>query len=181
MEEDLALITRFKAGEMEAFEMLVKKYHNQIINTIFPLVGNVHDAEDITQEVFFKIYHRLDSFRAQAKFSSWLYRVSMNSAYDFLRKQKHKTISLENIDYADISDGKKPENIFTKDLVQDALNKIPFEFRTVIVLKEIDGLSYREIAEILKIRIGTVESRIYRARSMLKKIFIQKGVSKDEM
>ena len=178
MEEDLALIAKFKEGNMEGFEMLVKKYHNRIINIAHSLAANRNDAEDIAQEVFLKIYHTLHGFKAQAKFSSWLYRITVNAAYDYLRKNKHKTTSLDDIDYANISDNRNREDMLAKEAIQGALNKIPFDFRTTLVLKEIEGLSYQEIAEALKISIGTVESRIFRARQMLKKLLIQKETGK---
>src|SRR3989339_693536 len=102
MREDLELINRFLNGNREAFEMLVKKYQNRTINTAYSLVGNVSDAEDIAQDVFLKIYRSLGTFNAQAKFSSWLYRITVNTVYDFLRGHKHKAESLEETDCENI-------------------------------------------------------------------------------
>ena len=181
MEEDLEQIGRFKNGQMEGFEVLVKKYHNRVINIANSLVGNTSDAEDIAQEAFLKIYHKLDNFKAQAKFSSWLYRITLNTAYDHLRRQKHRTISLDEIDYTNIADKQSNQDILTKEVIQDALDKIPFDFRSALVLKELEDLSYEEIAQSLNVRIGTVESRIFRARKMLKEILIKRGVFKNEM
>ena len=96
MEDDLGLIERFKQGALEGFEMLVKKYHNRVINIAYSLAGNVHDAEDIAQETFIKVYHSLNTFKAQAKFSSWLYRITMNTAYDLLRRNKYKTVLMSD-------------------------------------------------------------------------------------
>lgn len=181
MEEDSGLIAKFKEGSLEGFEMLVKKYHNRVINIANSFVGNASDAEDIAQEAFLKVYHNLDGFKAKAKFSSWLYRVTVNTAYDFLRGQKHKMVSLDDIGIADIGDKKEPADILTKELIQEALSKIPFEFRSALILREIEGLSYEEISQALKIRLGTVESRIFRARKMLKGILKRKGALKNEM
>lgn len=176
MDADLGLINKFKGGLMEGFEMLVKKYHNRVINIANSLVGNTSDAEDIAQEAFLKVYRSLHSFNARAKFSSWLYRVTVNTAYDHLRKHTHKAASLDEIDYENIADTKNHEDVIAKDSMQDALRKIPFLFRSALILKEIEGLSYEEIAKTLSIRIGTVESRIFRARKMLKDILTKKGV-----
>ena len=181
-DKDLEFIERFKNGDLEGFEMLVKKYQDRVINIAYPLWGNACDAEDIAQEVFLKIYHRLNGFKAEAKFSSWLYRVTVNSTYDFLRKRRHKTASLEDIDSSEIVDKKiAPQDILACELIKDVLNKIPFEFRSALILKEIEGLYYEEIAQGLKIPTGTVEARIFRARQMLKNILLRKGVLKNEV
>jgi RNA polymerase sigma-70 factor (ECF subfamily) len=176
MEEDLGLIERFKEGALEGFEMLVKKYHNRVVNIAYSLVGNLSDAEDIAQETFIKVYHSLNTFKAQAKFSSWLYRITMNTAYDLLRRNKHKAAQLDDIDLSGISDKKDPADILSREVIQDALDKLPYNFRSTLVLREIEGLSYEEISQALNISIGTVESRISRARCMLKKILIKRGI-----
>lgn len=174
MDEDLGLINKFKAGQMEGFEMLVRKYHNRLINIAHSLTSNASDAEDIAQEAFLKVYHNLKDFRNQAKFSSWLYRITLNTAYDHLRKNKHKNASLDEMDYSRIPDNKNSEDVLAKETLRKALDKIPFDFRSALILKEIEGLSYEEIAQALKIRLGTVESRIFRARRMLKKLLTRK-------
>ncbi len=175
MDEDLELINKFKAGQMEGFEMLVKKYHNRVINIANSLSRHTSDAEDIAQEAFLKVYHNLDGFRNQSKFSSWLYRVTLNTAYDHLRKNRRKNYSLDEINYSNIANNKTSEDILAKETLQKALEKIPFDFRAALILKEIEGLSYKEIAQTLKIHIGTVESRIFRARTMLKNLLAEKG------
>lgn len=174
MDEDLGLINKFKAGQMEGFEMLVKKYHNRLVNIANSLTGNTSDAEDIAQETFLKVYRNLNDFRNQAKFSSWLYRITLNTAYDHLRKNKHKNASLDEMDYSRIPDNKTSEDVLAKETLRKALDKIPFDFRSALILKEIEGLSYEEIAQALKIRLGTVESRIFRARRMLKNLLTRK-------
>lgn len=179
MQEDLELINRFLSGEMEAFEMLVRKYQNRVINTAYSLAGNVSDAEDIAQDTFLKIYHGLDSFKAQAKFSSWLYRITVNTAYDFLRAHKHKAESLEEADCENIRAKENNPDLLTRELIQGALKEMPFYFRSVLTLREIEGLSYEEISQALKINIGTVESRLFRARKILKGILTRKEALKN--
>ena len=174
MDEDLELINKFKAGQMEGFEMLVRKYHNRVINIANSITGNASDAEDIAQEAFLKVYHNLSGFRNQAKFSSWLYRITLNTAYDHLRGNRRKNSSLDQIDYSHIADNKTSKDALAKETLRKALDKIPFDFRTALILKEIEGLSYEEISQALKIRLGTVESRIFRARAMLKNLLARK-------
>ena len=161
--------------------MLVKKYENLVTNVVYGLTGNRHDAEDLAQDVFMKVYHNINSFKGESKFSSWLYRVTVNSAYDALRRNKHKPVSLDEFENFDIADTKERGDLLAKELIQQALTKIPYEYRVTLVLKEIEGLSYQEIAESLKISIGTVESRIFRGRAMLKDILARKGVVKNEL
>lgn len=181
MKEDGELVQRFKNGELEAFEMLVKKYQITAVNIAYPLLNNRHDAEDIAQEAFIKVYQGIDSFRQDAQFSSWLYRIVVNTAYDFLRRKRYKAVSLDEIDYASVASPEKEEDFSAQELIRTALLKIPFAYRSALVLREIVGLSYAEIAQTLKINIGTVESRIYRARALLKKILLEKGGLKNEL
>ncbi len=174
MDEDLELINKFKAGQMEGFEMLVKKYQNRVINIANSLSRHASDAEDIAQEAFLKVYRNLNDFRNQAKFSSWLYRITVNTAYDHLRKNKRRNASLDEMDYSRIPDNKDSVDVLAQETLRQALDKIPFDFRSTLILKEIEGLSYEEIAQSLKIRLGTVESRIFRARGMLKNLLAKK-------
>jgi RNA polymerase sigma-70 factor (ECF subfamily) len=161
--------------------MLVKKYQNKAVNIAYSLTYNSANAQDIAQEAFLKIYHKIGAFRQQAKFSSWLYRIVVNTAYDFLRRNKQQNISIDEDPSLQIEDNRKSEDPLAKELVRNTLAKLPFEYRSAIVLKEIEGLSYQEIADCLKISIGTVESRIFRARQMMKEILVKKGVFADEV
>ena len=181
MDQDLELINQFKAGDLGGFEMLVKKYQNRAINIAYALNHNVANAQDIAQEVFLKIYNNIGSFRGQSKFSSWFYRIVVNTSYDFLRRNRNKNISIDDESCPEIADSRKCEDSLAKELVKEVLEKVPFEYRSAIVLKEIEGLSYQEIADTLKISIGTVESRIFRARKMMKDILVKKGVFANEL
>ncbi len=159
--------------------MLVKKYQNIAVNIAYSLTRNRMDAEDAAQESFLKIYGSINSFRGDSKFSSWLYRIVVNKAYDLLRKRKH-TVQLDEI--SEISSETKPFGAeLMKQLISDCLALIPFEYRSALTLRDMQGLSYEEIAQVLNISVGTVESRIFRGRRMLKEILMKKGVLKDEM
>lgn len=171
MNEDIKLIEEFLAGDVKGFEMLVKKYQNRTLNIVYSLVGNDRDSEDIMQEVFLKVYHALGTFRGSSQFSTWLYRISVNTTYDFLRKRKHMTVH-EDISKAQAVVDETSQQALSvkekKEEVQKALESIPLHYRSAVVLKDIEGLGYAEIARVLGCSIGTVESRIHRARQLLK-------------
>lgn len=155
--------------------MLVKKYHSRAINIAYSLLSNLADAQDAAQEAFLNIYRKLKDFRMDSSFSTWLYRIVVNSSYDLMRKRKVGHVSLDDIELNLIPAAEDISDYLKKETVQAALERLPFEYRSAIVLREMEDLSYEEIAKILNINIGTVESRIFRARQMLKEIFLKKG------
>lgn len=171
MNEEMTCIERFLAGENEGFEILVKKYQNRVLNIVYSLVGQDREAEDIMQEVFLKAYDSLKGFKHKSQFSTWLYRITVNTTYDFLRKRKN-LVEEAFLDKIVAFYGRPDDTLLLEEkeeMVQEALNKVPFKFRTALVLKDIEGLSYKQISEVLECSIGTVESKIYRARMSLKK------------
>ncbi|OGX24588.1 MAG: hypothetical protein A2Y03_10220 [Omnitrophica WOR_2 bacterium GWF2_38_59] len=172
MNDDKLHIEQFLHGEEKGFEMLVGKYQNRVLNIVYSLVGKDNESEDISQDVFLKVYHGLKSFKQQSQFSTWLYRIVVNTTYDALRKRK-KIIYDEEILTKSTDDRNDPKDILfieeRETIIKNALGKIPIKYRTALVLKDIEGLSYIEISRVLCCHIGTVESRIYRARQFLKK------------
>lgn len=171
MNEEMTCIERFLAGENEGFEILVKKYQDRVLNIVYSLVGQDREAEDIMQEVFLKVYDGLKGFKHKSQFSTWLYRITVNTTYDFLRKRKN-LVEEAFLDKITAFYGRPDDTLLLEEkeeMVQEALNKVPFKFRTALVLKDIEGLSYKQISEVLGCGIGTVESKIYRARMFLKK------------
>jgi len=179
MDEDLEYIKRFKEGDLGGFEMLVKKYQNRALNIAYSLALNFSSAQDIAQEAFIKVYNNIALFRAESKFSSWLYRIVVNCSYDYLRKNKHQSIPLDDAIAVKLEYDAKTQDPFAKELVHWALSKIPLEYRSAVVLREIEGLSYEDISRALKIGIGTVESRIFRGRQLLREALLKRGVLKD--
>ena len=182
---DNQLIRLSVEGSLEAFDVLVVRYQDRLIHSLAQALGSRDDALEIAQHAFVSAWRRLDSFRQDAAFYSWLYRIAMNAAISRKRQERLSTTSLDN--YVAAS-GQSPvdQNVDTNpehqlmsqehvQLVQAALGKLAEEFRQPLVLKEIDGFSYDEIATILEIPIGTVRSRIFRARreltEQLKRIF----------
>jgi RNA polymerase sigma-70 factor (ECF subfamily) len=171
MNDDIIYIAQFLGGEGQGFDMLVKKYQNRVLNIVYSLIGQDRESEDIAQEVFLKVYHNLSSFKQHSKFSTWLYRITVNTAYDFLRKRKNIVSTDKVIEEKE----NNPENYYDrliarerKTIVQKAIERVPLKYRTAVILKDIEGLSYIEISDVLHCSIGTVESRIYRARQALK-------------
>ncbi len=177
-------INRAKEGDMEAFSRLVETYENRILNYCYRMLGNRFDAEDATQEVFVKLYRFFGSYAGNSAFSTWLYKIASNVCLDMLRKSKrtHKdTVSIhqystEGEEFAlPIEDsGPTPYQSAQMNEAQralmEALEKLSEEQKKVIILRDIEGLSYEEIAEITGTAAGTVKSRINRARQALKKL-----------
>ncbi len=177
---DQSLISLIKNGDKEAFNILVKRYEKKVLNILYLQLGNIPDLEDLAQEVFIKVFKNLNRFRGEAKFSTWIYRITINVAYDYKRKFKEGYSLDEPIgeDTEDTfekvisSEEEDPLSIVEKEDIKKKLHKLikelPKEYQEVLILREYEGLSYEEISEILRCPIGTVESRLYRARKELK-------------
>jgi RNA polymerase sigma factor (sigma-70 family) len=186
-EEEREIIRRVKGGDVDAFEALVLANQKQVYTLAFKMLGNEQDANDVSQEAFLKAYRALDSFREDSKFSVWLYRLTSNLCIDFLRsRSRRQAISLSVLD----ADGEEkeldiPDEHFSpqellerseiRQAVRDGLAKLPEDYRQILLLREIDGLSYAEIGQALSLEEGTVKSRIFRARKKLCSILIQNG------
>ncbi|AOY76707.1 ECF RNA polymerase sigma factor SigW [Clostridium formicaceticum] len=177
-QEDV-LIEKAKKGDVESFELLIGAYQKKAFNIAYRILGNLEDANDMTQEALVKVYRSIHNFKGNSSFSTWLYSIVNNVCIDFIRKNK-KTKLL-------YIDGQQEEGAYTKELpdemntpeclfeknevkkmIHDAINQLNYEQRKIIVLRDIQGFSYQEIAEILDISVGTVKSRINRGRNHLK-------------
>ncbi|MHB8882162.1 MAG: sigma-70 family RNA polymerase sigma factor [Thermodesulfovibrionales bacterium] len=182
--DESAIIDRFKRGEKAAFEELVLKYQDRIYNLCRHMLGNGSDAEDAAQDTFIKAYQNLKNFRPEASFYTWVYRIAVNTCLDYKKRPFWESLftKSEREPYVDepVSDWASPEKLYeSKQLglaLHNSITKLPSKLRTAIILNEIEGLSYDEIADILEISLGTVKSRISRAREVLKtqlKIFME--------
>ena len=169
-------------GDQNAFARLVERYTGMVYNLAVQRVGNHHDAEDLTQSVFFKVWQALPNFRGDAAFSTWLYRMTVNAATDHLRQKgrREAPLSLDDPDLpqtADLTPG--PAEAVQKKERQEALvqaiHALPDQARTVLLLREFEGLSYEEIAQALELPLGTVRSRLARARTALAKNLREQG------
>lgn len=179
MHTDEKLVKKALKGDITAFDELVTRYQKKVMNTAYGMVSDYHDACDAVQEVFLRVYKNLSSFKGESQFSTWIYRITANVCNDILRKRKkHTVISLdkddENSPHSDIpDDGATPHEAAEQSEVQSAVRKavadLPDDYRTVLTLYEFENLSYEQIAEILKCPLGTVKSRINRAKKTLRK------------
>lgn len=167
--EDEVLIERFLSGDEEGFAMLVRKYQDRVANIIYSLTDQRRNADDIAQEVFIKVYNGLRWFKKKSEFTTWLYRITVNTTYNYIKKEE-RLVPVDAIEQTERSSWPQLESREKQELVNRALKKLPFNFRSAIVLKEIEGLSYKDIAKSLGCRIGTVESRLFRARQMLRRM-----------
>lgn len=173
---DEVLITLFQSGDEGAFRLLVERHQEKIRNLIYSIFHEPGLIDDLAQEVFIKAYEALPQFRFESSLYTWLYRIAVNKCRDELRKRKvRKILSLQTLmESADQELRDKmsvdPHNSETQDLLAKGLTQLPEKFRLPVVLKDIDGLSYEEIGNVMQCGVGTVKSRLSRGRSMLRKI-----------
>ncbi|MBR6253465.1 MAG: sigma-70 family RNA polymerase sigma factor [Clostridia bacterium] len=182
------LLYKAKQGDMDAFEQIIKLYEKKICQTIFYMVKNDSQVEDIAQEVFIKVYKNLSKFNEQSSLYTWIYRITMNACFDEIKKEK-KVYHLSN--YIDTDDGEQEieyedekqnvdeivERKLNKEVLIKAIKSLNEEYRSLIVLRDIRGFSYWEISDMLNMKLGTVKSKISRARESLKKELIKMGYS----
>lgn len=173
---DRELVLRVQGGDKKAFDLLVLKYQHRIIKLVSRFVREPSDALDVTQDAFIKAYRALPGFRGDSAFYTWLYRIASNTAKNHLASNKRRmgdvgidTEVMESREQAlGLDDVATPENLLAKDEVErtvfDAIEHLPEDLRTALTLREFDGLSYEEIAEVMECPVGTVRSRIFRAR-----------------
>ncbi len=186
-EQELAAIRRVQRGDVNAFEPLMAAYEKNVYNLALRMTGNAQDAEDMTQEAFLKAYSSLDSFRGDSKFSVWLYRIVSNVCLDHLRRKSRRpavSLSMEDDEGEDVQldlpdTSQSPEELLekklTREAVQRGLAQLPEDARQILLLREIQGLSYEEIGEALHLEAGTVKSRIFRARKKLCAFLLEDG------
>ncbi len=172
---DAHLVMLVAEGDEKAFEQLVHKYEQAVFSTIYRYVGNWDDVEDLAQEIFLKVWRNAKKFKGKSKFSTWLYRIVVNHCINYRRKHKHRyrQVSLDEL----TEKGVTPESLkVTPDweqrrrveLVRKAVDELPDRQRMALVLSQFEGRSYKEIAEIMKVSLSSVESLIFRGRSSLR-------------
>jgi RNA polymerase sigma-70 factor, ECF subfamily len=179
-DNDLALVERAQKGDREAFKELVEKYQRKVYSICFGMLKNAEDSMDVSQEVFLKVYRYLDKFNQQSSFYTWLYRITVNLCIDHIRKNGRT----KSVDYDDsiLRDGDvdgdenilpstlgiNPDKVYGRKELRkkmlEALETLSEKHRTILILREVEGLSYEEIADVLNISKGTVMSRLFHAR-----------------
>jgi len=178
---DQQLVERVQAGDKSAFDLLVRKYQHRVLKLVSRFVSDAAEAEDVAQEAFLKAYRALASFRGDSAFYTWLYRIAINTAKNALVSNRRRPVDFdldlqdpEQYDrHARLKEGDTPEGVLLteeiRSVVEKAMEQLPEDLRTAIVLRELEGLSYEEIAEAMDCPVGTVRSRIFRAREAIDK------------
>jgi len=180
-DNDQQLVQRVQKGDKAAFDLLVRKYQHRVLKLVSRFVNDAAEAEDVSQEAFLKAYRALPAFRGDSAFYTWLYRIAINTAKNTLVSNRRRPVDFD-LDLQDpeqhdrqamLKDGDTPEGVLLTDeirgVVERALEQLPEDLRTAIVLRELEGLSYEEIAEAMDCPVGTVRSRIFRAREAIDK------------
>jgi RNA polymerase sigma-70 factor (ECF subfamily) len=176
---DQALVERVQKGDKQAFDVLVLKYQNKIIQLVYRYVHDSDEARDVAQEAFIKAYKAIGRFRGESAFYTWIYRIAINTAKNYLvasgRRPPRSDIDAQDAEQYEGATGLKeyatPERVLLRDELQEtiarAIDELPDDLRTAITLRELEGLSYEEIAQTMECPIGTVRSRIFRARDAI--------------
>jgi RNA polymerase sigma-70 factor (ECF subfamily) len=181
---DQELVKQVQSGNKNAFNLLVVRHQNKVMNIVSRYVKNSGDVADVTQEAFIKAYRALPNFRGESAFYTWLYRIAVNSAKNYLTSQSRKPpasdVGAQEANFYDGSDALKenasPEKTLLSEELQTklfaAIESLPDDLRAAITLREIEGLSYEEIAAVMECPVGTVRSRIFRAREAIDKVIL---------
>lgn len=180
-DNDLQLVQRVQRGDKSAFDLLVLKYQHRILKLVSRFISDAAEAQDVAQETFLKAYRALPSFRGDSAFYTWLYRIAINTAKNALVSDRRRPVDFD-LDLQDpeqyerharLKDVETPEGVLLTEeirkVVERAMQQLPDDLRTAIVLREIEGLSYEEIAQAMDCPVGTVRSRIFRAREAIDK------------
>ncbi|WP_396588990.1 RNA polymerase sigma factor RpoE [Bermanella sp. R86510] len=181
MDSDEQLVARVKKGDKRAFDLLVLKYQHKIMSLISRYINDATEVQDVAQEAFIKAYRALKNFRGDSQFYTWLYRIAVNTAKNYLvsqgRRPPQQDIDVDDAEQfnpsASLKDVASPDRLLARDelksVVFEAMEALPDELRTAINLRELEGMSYEEISEVMDCPIGTVRSRIFRAREAIDK------------
>lgn len=178
---DQQLVERVQQGDKRAFDLLVLKYQHRILALVTRFVHDSHEAQDVAQEAFIKAYRALANFRGDSAFYTWLYRIAINTAKNYLvargRRPPDSDIAAEDAEYYDgessLKNIQSPERELLRDEIEQAVNRtlqlLPGDLRMALTLREFEGLSYEDIANVMECPVGTVRSRIFRAREAIDK------------
>lgn len=185
---DLAMLEAVQGGDLTAYRGLVEKYQGRVYAVVYGMLRNREDARDVTQDAFVRAYHNIGSFRVEASFYTWLYRIAMNLAIDLIRKRKRRDVAGfddgiaqrgEDGEVAEAYHSDSPARLMERkqlyNRIMDAMDQLPADQKQVILLRELEGLSYKEISDVMEIPEGTVMSRLFYARKKLQKLLAEDG------
>lgn len=176
---DEHLISLAASGDEQAFEHIVQKYQQAVFNTIYRYTGSHDDVQDLAQEIFIKVWHNAAKFKGKSKFSTWLYRIVANHCINYRRRRRKDHVSLDELS----EKGQTPESLKVQpdweaksrvEHIRKAVNELPERQRLALILSKFEDKSYKEIAEIMKVSVSSVESLIFRARSKLRERLVER-------
>jgi len=184
---DCDLVTRAVAGREDGFEELVRRYQRPIAAYVYRMVGDYESALDLTQEVFIKVYNSLRRYRSEFKFSTWIYKIAHNSAVDHLRRQGGRELALQRefdgeqydlpIESRRPSPEQESERAERRVEIERVVSELPAAYRELVVLRHSHDLSYDEIADVTGLPLGTVKNRLFRAREVMRRAFVERGIT----
>jgi RNA polymerase sigma-70 factor (ECF subfamily) len=184
---DCELVATAIAGTEGSFEELVRRYQRPISAYVYRMVGNYESALDLTQEIFIKVYGSLRRYRAEFKFSTWIYKIAHNCAVDHLRRSSTREQSLINgtetdnfelpIESSRLSPEQESERKERRIEIEGVIRALPANYRELIILRHSQDLTYEEIVEVTGLPLGTVKNRLFRAREMMRQLFVDKGIT----
>ena len=187
MENDINIINLVKKGDVRAFDILVVKYQDRLVYSVYKFCKDYELSQDISQEAFVKAFRNIDKFRGESSFYTWIYRIAINTAKNYF-SNKSRGAETYNEDVLDSAlsemslNSDNPETLLAAEEMKDAVNQafqnLPDEIRSTLSLREYDGLSYEEIAKVQNCPIGTVRSRIFKGRELINETFSKLGLSK---
>jgi RNA polymerase sigma-70 factor (ECF subfamily) len=182
---DIELIAKAIGGREDGFEELVRRYQRPIIGYVYRMLSDYEAALDVTQEVFIKVYNSLEKYSSDYKFSTWLYRIAHNAAIDHMRRNSVNQQSLETesedgsyqlqIESPRPTPEQEREHTEWRNEIEAVVNCLPAAYRDLIILRHSRDMSYDEIAEIMRLPLGTVKNRLFRAREMMREMFVERG------
>jgi RNA polymerase sigma-70 factor, ECF subfamily len=182
---DVELVSTAISGREDSFEELVRRYQRPIVSYVYRMLGNYDAALDVTQEVFIKVYNSLARYSSEYKFSTWLYKIAHNASIDYLRRNSHYFQSLEQenadgsfelqIESKRDTPEQEQENKELRSEIEIVVNCLPVVYRELILLRHSQDLSYDEISEITNLPLGTVKNRLFRARDLMRQMFVERG------
>lgn len=185
LSREAAIVARVRGGEESQYASLVNAYQRRIFHFIRSMVRNNEDAEDLTQEVFVRAFFNLRSLKSDTRFKSWLFRIAYNLTLDFVRKKRPKVVDTEDSVRESYVDRNNPKAELSRDHIKSHVRKcldmLNEQQRNILILCDLEGLSYQEISETLGIPFGTVQSRIFYARQKLKERLIETGITEADL
>jgi RNA polymerase sigma-70 factor (ECF subfamily) len=171
--DDAQLVTASKNGDQDAFSLLVQRYQRRVFNLVFRMLQDYEEASEVTQEAFLAAWQGLPAFRGEARFSTWLYRISYNCALKQIETRKRDKALQTALQAEQTFEGEDPKNALlemldNQEMVQEQLSQLPPKYRIVLILRHLQDMTYEEMAEVLTMPVGTIKTHLFRARNLLK-------------